>query len=84
MTNARYKVIKQESNVVLKHPVALILQFRTRTGVPELKVNILGGHSIGHSKKKSLYEHVSYSERFPIYSAQYFEFGAQYIPSLPQ
>ena len=29
------------------------------------KVNILGGHSIGHSKQKCLYEHVSYSERFP-------------------
>jgi hypothetical protein len=28
-------------------------------------VNILGGHSIGHSMKRSLYEHVSYSERFP-------------------
>jgi hypothetical protein len=33
--------------------------------VPGGKVNILGGHSIGHSKKKSLYEHVSYTERFP-------------------
>jgi hypothetical protein len=40
------------------------------------KVNILGGHSIGHSKKKSLCGHVSYSERFPIFGAQYFEFGA--------
>jgi hypothetical protein len=29
------------------------------------KVNILGGHSIGHSKQKSVYVHVSYSERFP-------------------
>jgi hypothetical protein len=29
------------------------------------KVSILGGHSIGHSKQKTLYEHVSYSERFP-------------------
>jgi hypothetical protein len=29
------------------------------------KVNILGGHSIGHSKQKSAYVHVSYSERFP-------------------
>jgi hypothetical protein len=29
------------------------------------KVNILGGYSIGHSKQKTLYEHVSYSERFP-------------------
>jgi hypothetical protein len=46
------------------------------TGVPGGKVSILGGHSVGHSKKKSLYEYVSYSERFPI-------FGAQYFPSLP-
>jgi hypothetical protein len=28
------------------------------------KVNILGGHSIGHSKQKTLRERVSYSERF--------------------
>jgi hypothetical protein len=34
-------------------------------GVPGGKVNILGVHSIGHSKQKTLYEHVSYSERFP-------------------
>jgi len=34
-------------------------------GVPGGKVNILGGHSIGHSKQKCLYEHVSYSEQFP-------------------
>ena len=34
-------------------------------GVPGGKVNILGGHSISHSKQKPLYEHVSYSERFP-------------------
>jgi hypothetical protein len=33
--------------------------------VPGGKDNILGGHSIGHSKQKTLYEHVSYSERFP-------------------
>jgi len=33
--------------------------------VPGGKVNILGGHSIGHSKQRYLYEHVSYSERFP-------------------
>jgi hypothetical protein len=32
--------------------------------VPGGKDNILGGHSIGHSKQKTLYEHVSYSERF--------------------
>ena len=30
-------------------------------GVPGGKVNILGGHSIGRSKQKCLYEHVSYS-----------------------
>jgi hypothetical protein len=34
-------------------------------GVPGGKVNILGGHGIGHSKQNTLYEHVSYSERFP-------------------
>jgi hypothetical protein len=33
--------------------------------VPGGKDNILGGHSIGHSKQKTLYEHLSYSERFP-------------------
>jgi hypothetical protein len=36
-------------------------------GVPGGKVNILGGYSIGHSKQKTLYEHVSYSERFSRY-----------------
>jgi hypothetical protein len=40
--------------------------------VPGGKVNILGGHGIRNSKKKSLYEHVSYSERFTIFGAQYF------------
>jgi len=34
-------------------------------GVSGGKVNILGGHSIGHSKQKYLYEHMSNSERFP-------------------
>jgi hypothetical protein len=33
-------------------------------GVPGGKVNILRGLSIGHSKQKTLYERVSYSERF--------------------
>jgi hypothetical protein len=33
-------------------------------GTPGDEVNILGGHSIGHSKQKSVYVHVSYSERF--------------------
>jgi hypothetical protein len=34
-------------------------------GVPGGKVNILGRHSIDHSKQKYPYVHVSYSERFP-------------------
>jgi hypothetical protein len=38
------------------------LTIRLYTSVPGGKVNILGDHSIGHSEKKSLYEHVSYSE----------------------
>jgi len=33
--------------------------------VPGGMFNILGGYSIGHSKQKTLYEHVYYSERFP-------------------
>jgi len=39
--------------------------FYTYTGVPGGMVNILGGHSISHSKQKCLCERVSYSERFP-------------------
>jgi hypothetical protein len=50
--------------------------------VPGGKVNILGGHSIGHSKKETLFEHVSYSEQFLIFDEQYFKFGAQYFASL--
>jgi hypothetical protein len=52
-------------------------------GAPGGKGNILEGQSIGHSRKQILYERVSYSERFPIFGAQYFEFGAQYcfLPS---
>ena len=33
-------------------------------GVPGGNFNILGGYSIGNSKQKTLYEHVSYSEHF--------------------
>jgi hypothetical protein len=33
------------------------------TGCPRRK-----GHRIGHSKQETLNEHLSYSERFPIYS----------------
>jgi hypothetical protein len=44
-----------------------MLSFQTQRiqGVPGAKDNILGGHSIGYSKQKTLNEHVSYSERFP-------------------
>jgi hypothetical protein len=59
----------------------LSLTISQYAGVPEGKVSILGGHSIGHSKKK-VYMNVSHSERFPIFGAQYFEFGTQYFPSL--
>jgi hypothetical protein len=43
------------------------VHYRTHNiqSVPGGKVNILGGHNIGYSNKKTLYEHVSYSERFP-------------------
>jgi hypothetical protein len=33
--------------------------------VPGERVSILGGYSIDHSKQNTLYEYVSYSERFP-------------------
>jgi hypothetical protein len=33
--------------------------------VPREKFNILGGHSISHSKQNSVYVHVFHSERFP-------------------
>jgi hypothetical protein len=29
------------------------------------KISIVGGHSIGDSKRKHVYVHVSYSEQFP-------------------
>ena len=45
-------------DVLYRQPIYIL-------GVPGGKVNILEGHSIGHSKQKCLYEYVSYSERFP-------------------
>ena len=42
-----------------------ILEFYNIQSVQGGKVNILGGYSIGHSKQKNVYEHVSYSQRFP-------------------
>jgi hypothetical protein len=35
------------------------------SGYLRRKVSILGGHSIGHYKQKSVYIHVLYYERFP-------------------
>jgi hypothetical protein len=43
----------------------IVKQNRNVQGVPRGNVNIPGGHSIGRSKQKSVYVHVSYSERFP-------------------
>ena len=42
-----------------------VADIRPIQSVPGVKVNILGGHSIGHSKQKCLYEYVSYPEKFP-------------------
>jgi hypothetical protein len=37
-------------------------------GAPGGKANILGGHSLGHSKEKYVYVHLPHSERFPRWS----------------
>jgi hypothetical protein len=47
------------------HHSLLIPLFDAIQGVPGGKVNILGGHSIGHSNQQFVRVHVSYSERFP-------------------
>jgi hypothetical protein len=51
------------------HPLATIITPDTLVytvyRVSQEERTILGDHSIGHSKQKTLYEHVSYSERFP-------------------
>jgi hypothetical protein len=59
------------SVTLTNHKYLPTLSYGTYTGVPGGKVNILGGHSIGHSKKNCLYQHVSYSERFPVFVEQY-------------
>jgi hypothetical protein len=60
-------------NLYIIHLIILIFVFENPAGgthgVPGGKVNILGGHSIGHSKQKSIYVHASYSERF-LYSSK--------------
>jgi hypothetical protein len=45
--------------------VALLIPNANIQNVPGGKVRILGGNSIGHSKQKIVYVHVSSSERFP-------------------
>ena len=35
----------------------IVLKTYNKQGVPGGKANILGGHSIGHSKQKCLFEH---------------------------
>jgi hypothetical protein len=49
----------------LRRASSLTCQLAVYTGYPRGKVNILGGHNIDHYKQKSVYVHVSYSERFP-------------------
>ena len=49
--------------LLVKHFISQLMH--NIQGVAGGKVNILGGHSIGNSKQTCLYEHVSYSERFP-------------------
>jgi hypothetical protein len=45
-----------------------VLKIDIIQGVPRGKVNILGGHNIGHSKQKSVHVHVTFSEQFLRYS----------------
>jgi hypothetical protein len=54
----------QERYLFIVYVTTLSLH-QTIQNAPAGKVNILGGHSIGHSKQKSVYVHVSYSELFP-------------------
>jgi hypothetical protein len=58
-------ITMRDFDVCTVHLVRFIVQTNICTtyiqGVPGGKDNILGGHSIGHSKQKTLYEYVSYS-----------------------
>jgi len=47
----------QTSALVIKQWTGLKNNVSDIQDIPEGKVNILGGHSIGHSKQKCLYEH---------------------------
>ena len=82
----RQGIIFQKAAMLINTAVQTLNLAQTIQGVPGGKVNILRGHSIGHSKQNTLYEHVSCSERFPRQShltVQCFGLGAQYCPSLP-
>jgi hypothetical protein len=64
----RCPILEGLTSVPVKASIRFNIKCRNRKniqGVPGGKDNILRGHSIGHSKQKTLYEHVSYSERFP-------------------
>jgi hypothetical protein len=45
--------------------VTMLVNVDLYTEYPGEKINILGDHSICHSKQKSVYVHVSCSEWFP-------------------
>jgi hypothetical protein len=47
------------------NPLKTMFHLINIQGVPRGTVNILGGHTVGHSKEKSVYVHMSHSERFP-------------------
>jgi hypothetical protein len=52
--------------VVREHEASQFGNLKLYTECPRRKGQyILGGHINGHSKQKSVYVHVSYSERFP-------------------
>jgi len=63
-----------------------VLLYTYMQGVLEGNVNILGGHSVAHSRQPTIHVQVSYCERFPRYSCftvQEFGFWARNCPSLP-
>jgi len=65
--HVRLTILQWKHNNALRlFPLLIYIQPSDIQGVPGANVNILGGHIIGHSKQKSVYVRVSYSERFPI------------------
>jgi hypothetical protein len=65
-TNLDSSLLKVEAAGSFETPIKIYYTTRCHIqNVPGGKVNILGGHGIGHSKQKFVYTHVTYSERFP-------------------